>query len=301
MTAAKIIAAALCGRPSGGGWWSCRCPVHDDHTPSLSLRDGDRSLITHCHAGCDARDVLAELRRLGLLAGRSDGALPMPTNARGADRNDPARRSALARRIWEACRDARGSPVMRYLAGRHLIMHPLPMLRYAPACKHPSGIYLPAMVAKVVNADGELIAVHRTFLRADGSGKANIKPDKAALAPIRGGAVRLTPPAERLMIGEGIETCLSVMQATGEAVWAALSTSGVMSLVLPPIVRKITIIADNDANGAGERAARVAAQRWVSEGRRVWITMPPEVDSDFNDVLVGRSHAAVTGPLNVAA
>ena len=152
-----------------------------------------------------------------------------------------------------------------YLAGRDITILPPPTLRWAPACRHPNGIHLPAMVAKVVNVDGKLIAVHRTFLRPDGSGKANIEPDRAALAPTGGGAVRLAPAAARLTVDEGIETCLSVMQATGETFWAALSTSGLKSLVLPAIVREITVLADHDANGAGEGAARVAAQRWIAE------------------------------------
>ena len=130
------------------------------------------------------------------------------------------------RRIWDAAHDARRSPVAAYLAGRDITILPPPTLRWAPACRHPNGIHLPAMVAKVVNVDGKLIAVHRTFLRPDGSGKANIEPDRAALAPTGGGAVRLAPAAARLTVDEGIETCLSVMQATGETFWAALSTQG---------------------------------------------------------------------------
>jgi phage/plasmid primase-like uncharacterized protein len=54
-------------------------------------------------------------------------------------------------------------------------------------------------------------------------------------------------------------------------------------------VRQVIILADHDSSGAGEHAARVAAQRWLAEGRRVWIAMPPEPGTDFNDVLVGRA------------
>jgi hypothetical protein len=37
------------------------------------------------------------------------------------------------------------------------------------------------------------------------------------LGPCRGGVVRLADPGKVLMIGEGIETCLAAMQATGRA------------------------------------------------------------------------------------
>jgi phage/plasmid primase-like uncharacterized protein len=97
------------------------------------------------------------------------------------------------------------------------------------------------------------------------------------------------------MVGEGIETVLSAVQATGLAAWAALSTSGLVALVLPPLplAATVVILADNDRNGAGARAARSAAARWVTEGRRVRLAMPPEPGTDFNDVLLGRAYAEV--------
>ena len=50
-------------------------------------------------------------------------------------------------------------------------------LRSAPACRHPSGIELPAMIARVDNIDG-LIGIHRTFLRPDGSRKSQHRAPK---------------------------------------------------------------------------------------------------------------------------
>ena len=55
------------------------------------------------------------------------------------------------------------------------------------------------------------------------------------------------------MIGEGIETCLAAMQATGQPAWAALSTSGLRSLDLPANVRDVIVLADGDE--AGERSS----------------------------------------------
>jgi hypothetical protein len=89
------------------------------------------------------------------------------------------------------------------------------------------------------------------------------------------------------------ETALAGMQATAPAGWAALSTSGLVALRLPPIVCTIVILADNDRHGAGERAARTAAQRWLAEGRRVRIALPPEPGTDMADVLAGRAYAGI--------
>jgi phage/plasmid primase-like uncharacterized protein len=93
------------------------------------------------------------------------------------------------------------------------------------------------------------------------------------------------------MIGEGVENCLSAMQATGLPAWSAISASFMESLRLPELVREIIILADHDRNGAGQRAAARAARRWVQEGRRVRIALPPEAGTDFNDILTGRSYA----------
>jgi hypothetical protein len=142
------------------------------------------------------------------------------------------------------------------------------------------------MVALVMNGrDGTPIAIHRTYLARDGGGKAPVDPQKMMFGPCRGGAVRLAEPGEVLMVGEGIETCLAAMQATGHAAWAALSTSGLRSLELPKYVHDVFVLADGDE--AGEAAARDSAVRWKSEGRRVRIARPPQ-GLDFNDMLLGR-------------
>lgn len=290
MTASKI-AIALGGTCRSGRWWRCRCPVHGSHSATLALRDGEQGLLVKCFAGCDARDVFAELRWRGLLGDAPHDRCHRPARAiiPPHNRADAVHRIALARRIWNVARDARGSPVVRYLAGRRITIPLPPSLRSAPACPHPSGIYLPAMLARVVNIDGELIGVHRTYLDREATGQWH-RRDRASLGPIGGGAVRLTPPAETLMVAEGIETALAVMQATAQPVWAALSTSGMTALRLPTIVRIVVILTDNDINGAGERAARTAAQHWLAEGRRVRLALPPEPGTDFADVLAGRSY-----------
>jgi DNA primase len=86
------------------------------------------------------------------------------------------------------------------------------------------------------------------------------------------------------MVGEGIETCLAAMQATGLPAWAALSTSGLRTLQLPVEIDEVIVLADGDE--PGEAAARDAAKRWKREGRSVRIARPPS-GMDFNDLLLG--------------
>jgi phage/plasmid primase-like uncharacterized protein len=132
-------------------------------------------------------------------------------------------------------------------------------------------------------------ALHVTYLRPDGSGNADIPKlkQKASFGPVSGGAVRFGMPrgGKWLAIGEGIETTLSVVHACGLAGWAALSEGGIRRLVLPPEATHVLICADHDANGVGRHAACEAAERFLREGRRVHVAIPPVVGSDFNDVL----------------
>jgi hypothetical protein len=166
-------------------------------------------------------------------------------------------------------------------------------LRFHAGLKHPSGGIWPAMVALVTSgADGTSLAIHRTFLSPEAPGKASIDPAKMMLGPCRGGAVRLAESSELLMVGEGIETCLAAMQASGHAAWAALSTSGLRGLDLPADVRDVIILADGDK--AGEAAAQDCAFRWRGEARRVRIARPPQ-GLDFNDLLMPRAPCSQEG------
>jgi hypothetical protein len=140
------------------------------------------------------------------------------------------------------------------------------------------------MVALVTDGpSASPIGIHRTFLARDGNGKAPVSPVKMMLGPCRGGVVRLGEVSNALMVGEGIETCLAAMQATGTPTWAALSTSGLRALQLPANITRVVILADGD--DAGEAAAQNCARRWSAEGHDVRIARPP-AGTDFNDVLL---------------
>jgi hypothetical protein len=145
--------------------------------------------------------------------------------------------------------------------------------------------------------------VHCTYLRPDGSGKADIEKPKAIFGQVVGGAVRFGEPREGqwLAVAEGIETALSVVVACSMPVWAALSATGIKNLVLPQTARNVVLAADHDASVTGERNACDAAARLLAEGRRVRIAMPAEAGVDFNDVLAGHAHAAITEAHHVAA
>ena len=272
---AEAIAKAL-GGPRAGGSWMARCPAHEDREPSLAIADGrGGKVLVRCHAGCEQRDAIDALRTRGIWDSecRNYGRLRYRNN-----------RVRPAEPDWRASQPVEGTPVATYLRSRGITISPPRSIRYHARLKHPSGAAWPAMVALVTRGvDDEPIGVHRTFLAPDGKGKAPVKPTKMMLGPCRGGAVRFADLGELLMVGEGIETTLAVMQATGLAAWAALSTSGLRALELPRVVRDVIVLADGDA--PGEAAAKNCAWRWKQQGRRVRIARPPR-GMDFNDLLV---------------
>ena len=193
-------------------------------------------------------------------------------------------RRASARRLWESTRPIAGTVAAAYLESRGVgDVARAPALRFHPGITHPNAPgRFPALVASVQDAGGRFLGVHRTYLRVDGTDKADVDPPKAMLGSCRSGAVRLDPgPAHALLLGEGIESTAAAMAILGEPwAWAALSTSGLRAVLLPASVRRVVVAADRDAGGL--RAAAALADRLESEGRRVTIEAPP--CGDFADL-----------------
>jgi len=294
---AKTIAKALGGRRAGATWMA-RCPAHEDRKPSLSVSTAKGGkVLVRCHAGCDQRGVIAALIERGLwdATGKRPGSIVRKhwKNLEREPDPDAKARTEAALAIWRASHDIAGSLAETYLRSRGIATSPRPSLRFHPGLKHASGGVWPAMVALVVHGETGLpIAIHRTFLARNGEGKAPVDPPKMMLGPCRGGVVRLGEPGDVLMVGEGIETCLAAMQATGKPAWAALSTSGLRALDLPRAIAKVIVLADGDA--PGEAAAQDCARRWQREGRSVRIARPPS-GMDFNDLLKARDLASSEG------
>jgi hypothetical protein len=282
----QTIAVALGGH-GAGNCWMARCPAHEDSTPSLSIKETrDGRLLVHCHAGCEQTAVISALQARGLWPTRVANVERRydAQSDRTPNRDDEKVRTANALQLWCAGRPPDDTLVEIYLRSRGIRIRPPGTIKFHFGLNHRTGSIWPAMIALVTRGpDNRPIGVHRTFLARDGSGKAPVEPNKMMLGPCRGGIVRLAPAGDPLMIGEGIETCLAAMQATGHAAWAALSTSGLRTLELPPVIKNIIILADGDA--PGEAAALAAAARWRHEGRRVRIARPPQ-GTDFNDLLL---------------
>jgi hypothetical protein len=202
-----------------------------------------------------------------------------------------------------------GTPAEVYLRGRGLGLSDNCDLRFHPDLKYwETRTGYPAMIGIVQDRAGEPVAVHRTYLQVDKSrsdrvGKAPVGKPRMLLGKTGGGAVRLAPVGTDGLLGlaEGIETGLAAMTACSAlAVWATLSTSGLMQVQLPPEAQQLIILADHDESGAGMRAAEAAARRLRGEGRQVAIALPPRQGDDFNDLLLREGPEAVQAVIQAA-
>ena len=240
------------------------------------------------------RDLIVEAADIANIAPGAPERRAPPTPP--TPKRDPALEIA---HILTASEPISGSPVARYLTGRGLTVPEAADLLFHPDLTHwetKSGY--PAMLGQVRDRDGAVIGLHRTYLTTNESAvtKAPVEKAKKMLGRVAGGAVRLAEPGngDRLALSEGIETGLAVMTACPDLpVWATLSTSGLEQVDLPPAVRRVLILADNDASGAGLRAAEAAARRLRAQGRDVAVVQPPKEGEDFNDLLLREGPEAI--------
>jgi hypothetical protein len=290
---AEQIAHELGGaRRNGNGWWSTRCCCHEDKNPSLSLRDGDNgTLIVHCFANCDYRDILAELRRRGLDDRRRDFK-PIRKASPPPKRTDSPkdRHSDFAGQIWRESVHPSGTLAEKYLKGRNLDFaddlcgRVLRFHRRCPFGKDNAGntIYAPALVVafRAIRNDDETRppqAIHRIGLRSDGT-----KIDKMMLGSVGGCAVKLDPEVgKELGVCEGFETGLAVRAIGWRPVWALGSAGAIRTLELIPGVEALTIFADHDPTGLA--AARECAQRCADAGCAATVRTPKTAGRDWAD------------------
>ena len=149
---------------------------------------------------------------------------------------------------------------------------------------------LPALVAAVTGDDGAVTGVQRTWLDPRSPAKAGVASPRKALGRIYGHAVRFGSPDASLLVGEGIETVLSLVTAVPEITTAAaLSAGSLGAFAPPPGVARLVIACDNDTEG--EQAAERLARRCARAGVATTVIVPE--GGDFNDDLVSHGPAAL--------
>ena len=260
-----------------GKWTDAATSEHGDLLDLIRIASGAGSL----------RAALAEARAfLSLPPAALDG---------GSDSYD---RTEAARRLWQRCRAIDGTRAEAYLRARAIHRCRFPALRFHPALFYRDGggmRRLPALVAAVTGADGSVTGVHRTWLDPSRPDKATVARPRKALGRVHGFAVRFGAPASgTLLVGEGIETVLSLVTAMPDTVAAAALSAGSLGAFAPPAgLTRLVIARDNDPDG--ERAAERLARRCARVGVATHVLVPE--GEDFNDDLLALGPAALAARL----
>jgi hypothetical protein len=241
-----------------------------------------------CRLGT-TREVLAEARRF----------LSMPRHDPPVQRQAPAPAGSpeAARRLFAIARPIRGTLAETYLRCRGVSkLQKLPALRFHPRCYYRADERAarecwPALIAAVTDLDGAITGVHRTWLARDGAGKALIATPRRAMGRLLGNGVCFGAVRDVFAAGEGIETVLSLRCALPRLpMVAALSANHLAVLALPPGLRRLYIVRDND--DAGFRAAETLRGRAQASGIEV-LTLTPTTDDLNSDLrLLGRKALA---------
>ena len=249
-----------------GAYAMCRCPAHDDRTPSLSVRHGISGVLVHCFAGCDPRDIIRALRSVG----RIQGIEPRPAPSLNSRRQ--------AQRLWDDAIDVHGTLGERYLVGRCL--HPdLPDIRFHPRCplgRKPNTVFHQALLVAVREL-GRLVAVQRIILDP----RSGRHRGKFLLGSCGQGAWQPALSDGVLAIAEGFEDAAAFTCLTGVTCWAAMGASRLPLLKLPDKLDTLIIAEDN--NPPGRRAAHRATNAYARPGLRI-SRASPSTGSDWAEL-----------------
>jgi DNA primase len=284
-----VVATVAKLRAVGGEWKAC-CPFHNERTPSFTIFDGGkRYQCFGCGAGGDVIDFVQALHGVGLrdaAAMLGAGELPVVEVSLHSAREPRSEdRTAEALAIWESAEPVEGTLAEAYLRRRGITI-PAPMsLRYAELPYGRRGPTMPCLVACVSSPEGPLQGIQRTYLAADGNGKADVPAPKLSLGKLSGGAIRLAGHSGEVVVCEGMEDGLSLLQLIDRPVWVAAGASNLATMRFPATVERVTIGGDND--DAGKEAARKAAERLATQGVETRVFFPSPGFKDFNDQLRG--------------
>ena len=290
-----------------GDGWSTLCPCHSDNRPSLSIKDnGNDDVVVTCHAGCDWKDIKKELLDMGLLPEwtppnkpkkAKNGLSKRQDSGKKKPSEDPAKEKDSF--IWKKAKRDNGS-IKKYFKNRVIFFDdnedeafPVPpALKWNSYTDKKTGEKIHLVVAAASNPNDKTVkAVQRLFIDTDDYTKTGAK----MLGNMQGRGVyfyRQRSMAE-LLVGEGIETTLSVMQVTGKNGVAALSTSGMKNIRFPDETEIIYILVDSDKSFAGQKAACKLARRFEkNDGNQAFLVTPDDscftdspIKKDFNDLL----------------
>jgi len=240
---------------------------------------------------------------------------------------DADRRRKSAKAMFLNATEIKGTPAETYLRGRAIDPARIGAwsgsLRYTPALEiwerrpgEKKSVCVgkaPAMLAAIIGPDGEMLAVHRTYLQCHADGRVTKAPivdrhgkpaAKKSYGTYAGGCIRLfkpivegkrapalaqAPAGSKVAISEGIEDGLSyAMLERDRYVLVAVSLGNLGCLWLPDTIDDVLILGQNDVEPDAIKSLDAAAQRFAGQGRVVRVSKPPADYKDLNDLVMGK-------------
>jgi hypothetical protein len=188
-----------------------------------------------------------------------------------------------------------GSPPALFFESRGLVM-PAEMspraLLYCASCPFNDDegklVHYPALIGLFRDIFTDQIrAIARRPLTLDGRSLA--KP--ISLGPAKGCVIKLSDKDEvgrDLHLAEGITSALAGVAYGMMPIWVTGGTGTLAKFPVLDGIEKLTLIVDNDENGASQTAAGKTYDRWTGAGRQVWTVMSEIVGQDLADVLLAQ-------------
>ena len=293
-------------RRQGKSYTSTPCPLCGGVDRFGFLPDGNETGAAYCRtcgAFPDGLDLIRKYKRcsfyqvLSEVSGYLQGEPVARVIINHADkRPTPSNKWAAIDRIIAGC----GAPTeshLEYWSGRGLkpvlnnpsVLYSKGIAYYVDGKPLMSGdkwLTYPAIIGRMSNARG-WCGIQQVYLTKDGSkagaaisqelkarGIEARASSKRMLGEVTGGAVRLGKAGRVLAVCEGLETAVSIAQASNFWAIAACGTAAnLINVDIPESVEHLIIFADKDASGAGERAAHELYER-EQQVRRCEIALP---------------------------
>ncbi|MDE2105273.1 MAG: toprim domain-containing protein [Patescibacteria group bacterium] len=318
-----------------GSKLKAHCPFHTEKTPSFYVNDSAQYF--HCF-GCgihgdgltwvmkrrgykfeEAVAYLAALVNLPALNEseefqekfRRDAEEYAKREVRRWEPNEDEReRQSYARSIWKHSKPILGTVAEKYLRSRAITMREWPeALRFSENAwiirrnKNGDNQWVqsgyPAMIAAIVDENDDVTAIQTTFLRSDGTGKADFEKPKRTTGLMGRGAIRLDFWSPAMGVAEGIETALSARLRYKMPIWCAAGGSRMASIWFPPDTRQVIVFGDNGESG--HRLADTAVAAFHKRDIASYAIFPESDHKDENDALKadkaalnGRTDSATT-------
>lgn len=264
-----------------GGTWhgdyaSCKCPAHNDSDPSLSIKQGEKTILVRCFAGCDPADILRAIRSI------VGGALPAQRPSERITDEKTDRHTPL----WQSGRPIEGTLAQRYLKDVRGIDFTPREVKYHPRCpqgKAPQTKFLPALLVGIFK-EKLLVAVQRIFLDPETAHHTA----KMIIGDSRGGVWPSSFSTDHMAIAEGFETACAFQQITDLEAGTCFGTANFPHFEPPAGIKRITFLPDNDPEGM--KAVNKAIPIRQEQGFLTRTKLCPQNFGDWADILTPPEH-----------